>query len=44
MSRGQHKTANGHPKHSRGGRLMAKLGFGRKRKPLWKLRKELVKC
>lgn len=43
MSRNQHRTANGHPKHSRGGRLMAKLGLGRRRKSLARLRRELIK-
>lgn len=44
MSKGQHKQQNQHAKPgSRGTRLMAKLGLPTKRKPLWKLRKELVK-
>lgn len=42
MSKGQHRQANRHYKGSRGGRLMAKLGMGRRRKSLWKLRKELL--
>lgn len=41
MSHGQHAQANRHPKYSRGGRLMQKLGYRSRRMPLWKLVLEL---
>ena len=41
MSRGQHRTANGHRKHSRGGRLAAKLGHKSRRFSIQRILRDL---